>query len=154
MPDCCAALYPTERGIGRTLTTAKRSFPSTGIDRGGAWGPLGHRDLGRCASWLVCPVQRAPFFQPYQSLYGHRSTWKVLGSWKGANGSHGAAVGVLEPFEPCAAVGIWFFGAVGQKVASAAECFEIVGPSRFRRRQPASDGDIRDAPADGTSRQR
>ena len=49
-------------------------------------------------------------------------------SWKGANGSHGAAGGVPEPFEPCAAVGIGFFGAVGQKVASAAECFEIVGP--------------------------
>ena len=126
MPDCCAALYPTERGIGRTLTTAKRSFPSTGIDRGGAWGPLGHRDLGRCASWLVCPVQEPLFFS---STRASKGTDQLEGSrsWKVAIGSLGATGGDPEPIEPCAPVGIWFFGAVGQKVAGAAECFEIFG---------------------------
>ena len=107
MPDCCATLYPTE--------------PSTGIDRGGRWGPLGHRDSGRCASWLVCPVQESLFFS---STRASKGTDQLEGSrsWKGANGSHGAAGGVPEPFEPCAAVGIGFFGTVGQKVVSAAEC--------------------------------
>ena len=69
--------------------------------------------------YVLCKIL---FFKLHQSRYGPRIIWKVSRSWKGANGSYGAAGGVPETFEPCAAVGIGFFGAVGQKVAGAAEC--------------------------------
>ena len=57
-----------------------------------------------------------------------RATDKREGSrsWKGAIGSHGAAGDVSEPFEPCAALGIGFFGAVGEKMTVDAECFQIL----------------------------
>ena len=65
----------------------------------------------------------------FSSTRASKGTDQLEGSrsWKVEIGSLGATGGDPEPIEPCAPVGIGFFGAVGQKVASAAECFEIFG---------------------------
>ena len=81
---------------------------------------------GVCRGWSV--LCKSPFFFSRARASTDTGITGRSRSWKGANGSHWAADGVPETFEPCAAVGIGFFGAVGQKVAGAAECFEIVWP--------------------------
>ena len=46
----------TESGL-RSSASGSALRLSSECDPGAAWGPLGHRESGRRAAWLVCPVQ-------------------------------------------------------------------------------------------------